>query len=71
MNDSEWASPKFIQPKKTGDVRVLTDVLRAQQVVSKEALSSAQDPRFDTEDREIQVCHCTRFIYGILSHFIR
>jgi hypothetical protein len=25
-NDSEWAAPTFIQPKKTGDVRVLTDV---------------------------------------------
>jgi hypothetical protein len=24
-NDSEWAAPTFIQPKKTGDVRVLTD----------------------------------------------
>ena len=24
-NDSEWAAPKFIQPKKTGDVRLLTD----------------------------------------------
>jgi hypothetical protein len=23
--DSEWAAPTFIQPKKTGDVRVLTD----------------------------------------------
>ena len=25
-NDSEWAAPTFIQPKKTGDVRVLTDI---------------------------------------------
>ena len=24
-HDSEWAAPTFIQPKKTGDVRVLTD----------------------------------------------
>ncbi len=24
-NDSEWAAPTFIQPKKTGEVRVLTD----------------------------------------------
>jgi hypothetical protein len=24
-NESEWAAPSFIQPKKTGDVRVLTD----------------------------------------------
>jgi hypothetical protein len=24
-NDSEWAAPTFIQPKKTGNVRVLTD----------------------------------------------
>jgi hypothetical protein len=24
-NDSEWAAPTFIQPKKSGDVRVLTD----------------------------------------------
>ena len=24
-NDSEWAAPTFIQPKKTGDVRVLSD----------------------------------------------
>jgi hypothetical protein len=24
-NDSEWAAPTFIQPKKTGDVRVLND----------------------------------------------
>ena len=24
-NDSEWAAPTFIQPKKTGDIRVLTD----------------------------------------------
>lgn len=26
--DSEWAAPSFIQPKKTGDVRVLTDFRR-------------------------------------------
>ena len=24
-HDSEWAAPTFIQPKKTGDVRILTD----------------------------------------------
>jgi hypothetical protein len=24
-NDSEWAAPTFIQPKKTGDIRVLKD----------------------------------------------
>jgi hypothetical protein len=23
--ESEWAAPTFIQPKKTGDVRILTD----------------------------------------------
>ena len=27
-SDSEWAAPTFIQPKKTGDVRVLTDFRR-------------------------------------------
>jgi hypothetical protein len=26
--DSEWAAPSFIQPKKTGDVRILTDFRR-------------------------------------------
>ena len=24
-NHSQWAAPSFVQPKKTGDVRVLTD----------------------------------------------
>ena len=24
-HDSEWAAPTFVQPKKTGDVRILTD----------------------------------------------
>jgi hypothetical protein len=27
-SDSEWAAPTFIQAKKTGDVRMLTDVRR-------------------------------------------
>jgi hypothetical protein len=27
-SDSEWAAPTFIHPKKTGDVRVLTDFRR-------------------------------------------
>ncbi len=27
-SDSEWAAPTFVQPKKTGDVRVLTDFRR-------------------------------------------
>ena len=26
--DSEWAAPTFVQPKKTGDVRILTDFRR-------------------------------------------
>ena len=24
--DTEWAAPTFIQPKKTGDIRILTDL---------------------------------------------
>ena len=24
-NDSPWAAPTFTQPKKTGDIRILTD----------------------------------------------
>jgi hypothetical protein len=24
-HDSEWAAPTFVQPKKTGDIRILTD----------------------------------------------
>jgi hypothetical protein len=27
-SDSEWAAPTFIQAKKTGDVRILTDFRR-------------------------------------------
>jgi cleavage and polyadenylation specificity factor subunit 1 len=27
-SDSEWAAPTFVQPKKTGDIRVLTDFRR-------------------------------------------
>jgi hypothetical protein len=27
-SDSEWAAPTFIQAKKTGDVRILTDFMR-------------------------------------------
>ncbi len=27
-HDSEWAAPTFVQPKKTGDVRILTDFRR-------------------------------------------
>jgi Reverse transcriptase (RNA-dependent DNA polymerase) len=27
-HDSEWAAPTFIQPKKTGDIRILTDFRR-------------------------------------------
>ena len=27
-SDSEWAAPTFVQPKKTGDVRILTDFRR-------------------------------------------
>ena len=31
--DSEWAAPTFIQPKKTGDVRVLTDFRRLNDMI--------------------------------------
>jgi hypothetical protein len=33
--DSEWAAPTFIQPKKTGDVRILTDFRRLNAVLKR------------------------------------
>ena len=33
--DSEWAAPMFIQPKKTGDVRVLTDFRRMNDAIKR------------------------------------
>jgi hypothetical protein len=34
-HDSEWAAATFIQPKKTGDVRVLTDFRRLNQSLKR------------------------------------
>jgi len=34
-SDSEWASPTFIQPKKTGDVRVLTDFRKLNDAIKR------------------------------------
>jgi hypothetical protein len=34
-HDSEWAAPTFIQPKKTGDVRILTDFRRLNAVLQR------------------------------------
>ena len=33
--DSEWAAPTFVQPKKTGDVRILTDFRRLNAVLKR------------------------------------
>ena len=33
--DSEWAAPTFVQPKKTGDVRILTDFRRLNAVLRR------------------------------------
>ena len=34
-HDSEWAAPTFIQPKKTGDVRVLTDFRKLNECLAR------------------------------------
>ena len=34
-HESEWAAPTFIQPKKTGDIRVLTDFRRLNAVLKR------------------------------------
>jgi hypothetical protein len=34
-SDSEWAAPTFIQPKKTGDVRILTDFRRLNDMIKR------------------------------------
>jgi len=34
-HESEWAAPTFIQPKKTGDVRILTDFRRLNAVIKR------------------------------------
>ena len=34
-NDSEWAAPTFVQPKKTGDVRILTDFRKLNAVLKR------------------------------------
>ena len=33
--DSEWAAPTFVQPKKTGDVRILTDFRRVNAMIKR------------------------------------
>ena len=33
--DSEWAAPTFVQPKKTGNVRILTDFRRLNAVLKR------------------------------------
>jgi hypothetical protein len=32
-HESEWAAPTFIQPKKTGDVRILTDFRKLNEAI--------------------------------------
>ena len=34
-SNSEWAAPTFIQPKKTGDVRILTDFRRLNKCIRR------------------------------------
>jgi hypothetical protein len=34
-SDSEWAAPTFIQAKKTGDVRILTDCRRLNEQIKR------------------------------------
>jgi hypothetical protein len=33
--DSEWAAPTIVQPKKTGDVRILTDFRRLNALIKR------------------------------------
>ncbi len=40
-HNSEWAAPTFIQPKKTGDVRILTDFRRLNAVMKRMVLFGA------------------------------
>jgi hypothetical protein len=35
-SDSEWAAPTFIQDKKTGDMRILTDFRRLDAQIKRE-----------------------------------
>jgi hypothetical protein len=32
-HESEWAAPTFVQPKKTGDVRILTDFRKLNEAI--------------------------------------
>ena len=34
-HDSEWAAPTFVQPKKTGDVRILTDFRKLNNLIKR------------------------------------
>ena len=40
-HDSEWAAPTFIQPKKTGDVRVLTDFRQLNKYIKPKTIPTA------------------------------
>ena len=39
-HNSQWAAPTFVQPKKTGDVRILTDFRRVNAMIKKETIST-------------------------------
>jgi hypothetical protein len=42
-SDFEWAAPTFIQAKKTGDVRILTDLRRLNAQVFNKNISTPKD----------------------------
>jgi hypothetical protein len=35
-HESEWAAPTFVQPRKTGDVRILTDFRKLNKAICRE-----------------------------------
>jgi hypothetical protein len=67
---SEWASPSFIQPKKNGTVRFLTDFRKVNELLVRMPFPL---PKISTVLQELEgftfaTCNSPRLEHGLLYH---
>jgi hypothetical protein len=72
---SEWASPSFTTPKKSGaaTIRVVTDFRKLNLLLKHDMspISYFKDWGHDPFNERVYLCFSIRLKYGLLSHQIR
>ena len=58
-DDSPWESPTFAQPKKTGDIRVMTDLQKLNTAIEQKMVPL---PRINPAPGEVQVGNSIGFV---------